>query len=166
MDLQTTLIGVFIALLFIFPFVYMNQAAKLRSRKALGHLRNLALQHQSDIGMFEYMSGFSCGLSTNEKKFFAMKKHGTDVISYQVDLTEINHCSLNNINRSVSGSGSSAIVTDSIELVFHHTDKAAGATVVTVYNAEQDNPTLAGELQFAEKWQKTISGLLQHGRKK
>lgn len=166
MDLQTTLIGVFIALLFIFPFVYMNQAAKIRSRKALGQLQNLAQQNHSDIGRFEYLSGFSCGLSANEKKFFAMKRNGSDVVSQVIDLTEISHCSLNNRSRSVSGSGSSAIVTDAIELIFHHRDKAAGTTVVTVYNAEHDNPTLSGELQFAEKWQKTITSLIEPGKKR
>ncbi len=151
MDIKTTLVGVLIIAICIFPIVVFSIRKKRNDRKKLQSLRDFADRKNCIIHEYEICGNYLIGM--DEVKNFVFFE--TKDMQF-VDLSEIKNCTIRNFSKRVEGKSGSYSIPDSLSLCFIPKNKNISEECFEFFNSE-NNSQLVGELQSIEKWQQIIS---------
>lgn len=157
MELESILIGIAFMLICISPFVVIYMNTKKNSKQTLQMLTNYANENNSKITLKEFCGDFAIGLDEPLNKLFFVKKNIVDNHSVCIDLNSIEAC-VPHMARKSARNASSAIT--SVDLEFIPQGKNQKETDLHLYD-DRVNIQLTGEVQFAEKWSKTINSRLK-----
>lgn len=157
MELESILIGIAFILICMAPFVIININTKKHAKQTLQLLSSYALENNSKVTLKEFCGDFAIGLDDTQNKLFFVKENVVDKQSICVDLNTIEACVSNTVKRSAKDA-TSAIT--AVGLGFIPRSKNQKETILPLYN-ERINIQLTGEVQFAEKWSKTINARLK-----
>lgn len=161
MDLTTTIIGLVITALCVFPLVYMHWSQKKDRQKFLAEFLHLATQQQVVVTQHEVWGNyFGLGLDTKANKLFYYKKRGDKEQKTVINLAEVERCSVLNVKKALNNDQ----VIDRLELVFTIRNPRAGEKTLEFFSRDEFM-TLSGELQLIEKWKVLINTHLESSKK-
>lgn len=145
-------------------FYYRN---KLRSENQLAVLKSFAEENDSTITQHDSWDQTHIGIDDRENmKLFFIRGTAINDTREVVDLNEVERCHLKKEVRSVIQHKEKILVIDKIELILSFRDMKKPPAKLEFYNNDYDSLTLSGELQMAEKWEKTINDTISNSRKK
>jgi hypothetical protein len=157
MKLETSLMGLFIFLLCVLPFVIITLNNRKRKKKMIQELFSLAESNNCKISKYDLMNNLSIGIDEHKKMIFFTKTINEEKISQQAVLQEIQKCRLINLSKTVGNSNDKYKAVDKFELVLIHHDPGKPAIALEFYNTDYDNYPLSDELLLLEKWDKIIN---------
>lgn len=100
---------------FIVPVIYLQRRNWLEKKKFLKEFLQLAGQQQLTISAHDFWNHtFAIGIGTTNDKLFFLKKQGDVDYKVLIDLSEVEKCTLLNINRNVNDS----VIIDCLALGF------------------------------------------------
>jgi hypothetical protein len=140
--------GVIIVMICLLPVVLMTLRHKRKERELIKSLYPKSGK-RANISKYDSWSNAAIGIDVNSDIVFFTKNTGDSKINQEVMLRDIEQCK---IERTNSGESSRYKAIEKLELFFIPRTKEKAVTALTFYSAEYDGPTLAGELQLAEKW--------------
>ncbi len=160
MNLETTIIGAIMLVLFIVPFVFLSGSTKSKEKKLLQSLSAIAGKHNCKVTQHQVSREQIIGLDESANfVFFYKKVNGKEIVQH-INLSEIQHCSVINLNRTFKNKKSSQQVIDKLGLNFIPVDKSKPETLLEFYTSE-NNQQLNGELDLIEKWAKIVNNKLK-----
>jgi hypothetical protein len=153
--------AIIIVMICLLPVVLMTRRHKRKEKELLKSLCPKPGK-EANISKYDSWSNAAIGIDVNSDIVFFTKNTGDDNINQQVMLGDIEQCKIVRIN---SGESSRNKAIEKLELFFIPKTKEKAVNALNFYNAEYDGPTLAGELQLAEKWCSIINERLAIARK-
>lgn len=161
MDLGSAIFGIFALACFIVPVIYLQRAKKKERTKFLKGFTDLAEQQQLSISEHDFWNHcFAIGIDTSKNKLFYLKKQKETEQKFLIDLSEVEYCRVNNINRSVNQDK----IIERLELVFTFRNSKLPQKALEFYNKDE-TMALHDELQLIEKWKTNINSRLEVKRK-
>jgi hypothetical protein len=153
-----TVITVLVLLAFcILPIVIMNQKRKKKDSESLQLLESFAEENQCKITEHELFNQIIIGIDKNAHQLFFLRVIEEKKSSQKILLSDIKRCRMEETGRTVD----SIHVIEKIDLAFAPAASNQKEITLNIYNADFDNLTLSGEIQFAEKWAKRINDHLK-----
>lgn len=146
--------GLLIVTICVLPFVLMNRRHRKKEKEFLTALYSMAGNRQVKISKYDSWSNAAIGIDANKSVIFFTKRTDEGNINLQVELQDIRQCRIERTNSPDYKS------IDRLELFLIPKAKEKAVTALAFYNAAPGSPTLAGELQLAEKWCSTINSRL------
>lgn len=157
MDFNTIItLAVFIAFCLML-YAFSRSRKKAREEKFRKKIFALAEQNNCQISEYERWNNSVIGIDRVRNYIFVVRNTQNSETSQQINLADFHKCNVNESSRIVSTKESSNKVVDRIELVFSNVTRNKPDTIIEFYNTAYDNLFLAGELQIAEKWSKTVN---------
>lgn len=144
----------------VIPMLIISSNKKKKEKLFLQALFDLAEKSNCKISEHEIWHNAEIGIDKTARKLFFIRKAGTDVVTSEVDLAEMQRCRFVNTNRSVSNGSSNQTVIERLELVFTNQDRNKVDAILDFYNSEYDSLTLRGEIQLAEKWAEVANSMI------
>ena len=144
--------GILVLIVCLLPFVLMSQSHRKKEKALLLALYESAQKNHCNISQYDTWSNAAIGIDLTSNLIFFTKKIKDINSNQQVVLADIERCRVVRTNHSENASSSHYNAIEKLELVFIYQANNKAAIVLEFYNAEHDGPTLAGELQLAEKW--------------
>ena len=142
----------------ILLIVLMKTIKRKKTQKKFQLLSDFAAKHNSSLSRYEFFDGISIGLDESSNYLFFMKQNADKKSEQYIDLSKIKNCRVNNISRMVNGT----VVIDRLELCFSTTVREEPPLLMEFYNSDYDSVTLAGEVQFIEKWAELVNKHLKN----
>ena len=153
-----TIITVLVLLAFcILPIVIMNQKRKKKASESLQLLKNLAEENQCTITEHELFNQIIIGIDKNAHQLFFVRTIEGKKSQQKIYLSDVKRCRMEETGRTVD----SIHVIEKIDLAFAPLASNQKEITLNIYNADYDNLTLSGEIQFAEKWAKLVNDHLK-----
>lgn len=160
MDLGVTLIGVVLMLLFLLPIIIVSRNSKGDEKKTVKALNALATKTNCSISEFGILKQIIIGVDTNNLKLFFMRKTSEGFQEQIINLSEIKECQVLSINKSKKNKGMNNNIVDRVELSFTCFNSKKQNSTLAIYNVDVDRFMTGNEINFAEKWKKTINKIL------
>lgn len=154
MNVGTAIIGLVCTAVCFLPFFLIGGSRKKMEKAMLLSLENLAKNHQSDIGKYDYNKTFIIGFNNAKDMVFFRYEHNNRVINQSIELEKVAQCkckkSKNKNTKNIQ----------KLELQF--TPKNVKNKVISfeIFN-DQYQSSLNGELQLADKWAQLINDELK-----
>ena len=142
---------------FVVPLVLLTRGRKVKEKKFLQALTDMAGKSGNSISEHEYFNNTVIGIDKKSHFVFFIRKTNPGEASQEVDLKDVFRCRVLNTSNTVSQKTSTYTVIEKIQLVFAFKDKTRPETYLEFYNNDHDNLTVSGELQIAEKWARIIN---------
>jgi hypothetical protein len=153
-----TIISIAIAIAACIALIVLVKTIKRKKTQKKFHaLSDYAAKHDCKISKHEFFDGISIGLDETSNYLFFMKQHYDKKTEQHIDLSKIQNCRVNNISRMVNG----VVAIDKLELCFSPSAKDVPQLIMEFYNSDYDSVTLAGEVQFIEKWAEIVQNKLK-----
>ncbi|WP_017730776.1 PH domain-containing protein [Nafulsella turpanensis] len=157
MDLGSVIIALVLLALCIVPFIYYSGVQKKKKKNFSKELINLAEQQNVKFSQYEVWSHYyGIGIDTSTNRLFYFKKREDKEQKAFIDLSEVEKCRVNNVNRMVNDNK----IIDRLELVFKFRDSKMPEKALEFYNKEE-SMSLHEELQLSEKWANIINSNLK-----
>lgn len=157
MELGEAIFGLAALACFIVPVIYLQRRNMLEKKKFLKEFLQLAGQQQLTISANDFWNhSYAVGIDTNKDKLFFLKKQEGVDYKVLIDLTEVENCSLLNINRTINDS----LVIDRLALGFTFRNPKLAEKTLEFYNKEE-TMAVNDEYQLVEKWTTLINAHLQ-----
>lgn len=158
MDTGIIIIGIFLTLLVVSPFVLLKDKGKKAREKRLGDaLIQLAKSNGLSITASESWNSTTIGIDKDKKIVLFVKNPDNDIIETVVSLSGIKRCKVSIKHHSSEFHNSTVKVIDTISLSLESYQKGLPDVILEFYNDTSDNLTLSGELQLAQKWSEIIN---------
>jgi hypothetical protein len=157
MDLSIALIAIVTIAAFVVPILLVSRAKKLRDKRFLQLLIEMARKTNNTISEYENFNNTAIGIDKNAFRLFFTRKTNAGDGAQLIDLKEVLRCRVVNTSNSVSRKENSYTVIEKIQLAFTYRDKNKPDTTMEFYNNDHDSLTISGELQIAEKWARIIN---------
>lgn len=138
--------------------VLVKTVKRKKTQKKFQLLSDFAAKHNSSLSKHEFFDGISIGLDESSNYLFFIKQTADQKTEQHIDLSKIKNCRVNNISRMVNGT----VVIDRLELSFSTSARDESPLIMEFYNSDYDSVTLAGEVQFIEKWTELINKHLKN----
>lgn len=155
MNTGVTITTITLTLLIILPLAYMQLQKKKSNNKILNILKDLAQQKNSNITTHEVSGAFAIGIDQNNKQLFFYREKEHETITQNIDLNTIENCTILN---SRTANRSSQVI-DRVGLIFTSDTSKQNNSTIELYN-HNESYQLNGELDFVNKWSKTIQDIL------
>jgi hypothetical protein len=158
-----TIITVLVLLVFcILPVVIINQKRKKKASESLQLLKTFAEENQCKITEQELFNQIIIGIDKDAHQLFFIRTTEEKKSQQRINLSEVKKCRMEETGRTVD----SGHVIEKIDLAFAPIASNQKEIILNIYNADYDNLTLSGEIQFAEKWVQFINDHLKTINKK
>lgn len=158
-----TMITVLVLLVFcILPVVIINQKRKKKAGESLQLLKTFAEENQCKITEHELFNQIIIGIDKDAHQLFFIRTTEEKKFQQKIYLSEVKKCRMEETGRTVD----SGHVIEKIDLAFAPVASNQKEIILNIYNADYDNLTLSGEIQFAEKWVQLINDHLKTINKK
>lgn len=156
MDFITGIIGLFVILLIIVPFMYFHFAQKARKKKFTNEFLDMAAKQGVVVTQYDVWSCyFAIGLDSRSNKLFYYRKRNNKEEQALVNLAEVDKCWVNHVKVALNEDQ----VIGRLELVLHYRNGKSGEKALLFYSKEEFM-THFDELQLVEKWRGIVSPLL------
>ena len=152
MDFGTGIIGLSFLLFCFIVFVILSRSNRKREKQLLRRLTGLAKQHNFTISKHDTWNHSAIGIDKTANILFVICYTNSGDIAHTINLSEVERCRVMNANKAISNKEERFKMIEKLELVFANRDKNKPETIVELYNVNNDNSGLSGELQLAEKW--------------
>jgi len=153
-----TIITVLVLLLFcLLPVVLINQKRKGKAKQSLQLLQIFAAENQCAISEHELFNQIIIGMDKTAHQLFFVRNTPGKEFQQKINLQEVKKCRMEETGRSMD----TVHVIEKIDLSFAPVASNQKEIILNIYHADYDNLTLSGEIQFAEKWEKTINNHLK-----
>lgn len=166
MESGTTIVGIFILLICILPFVMVSVSNKRKKKNKLQALMHYAQVNHAQISLHEIWANTAIGIDQMQNKLFYMTQINDQKVFQKLDLSEFGSCKIVNISNTFQGKSSNYKVIEKLDLLLSYLDPKKGSVELNVYNISHQNLTITGELAIAEKWEKLINEKLISNIKK
>lgn len=157
MEFGVTAIGLASVALCAMPFVLTNRNRKIKEKKMMSSLNDIATTHHCKLTEYEIFGHYAIGLDTEKKFVFFISKNGEELHEQYADLATIKTTEIANIGKSFARKEK---ITERLLLQLFPKNTNAPDVVFEFYDVEV-NYQLSGEFQSIEKWNKTIKNLLK-----
>jgi hypothetical protein len=157
MELGTTIVGIFILLICILPFLMVSVSSKRKKKNKLQALLNYAQVNNAQITLHEIWANTAIGLDHVHNKLFYITQINDQKVFQMLDLSEIESCKIVNISNTFKGKSSSYNVIEKLDLVLNYLDHKKGSVELNIYDINHQNLSITNELSIAEKWSKIIN---------
>lgn len=137
----------------VLPIIIVNRKRKSKAKETLLTLQNLAGQNQGKITEYEILNDIVMGIDTDAHLLFFIRTTAGNSFQQTIDLKEFKKCRSAETGHTVE----TVHVIEKLELVFSPAASNQKEMSLCIYDADLDNLTLSGELQFAEKWVNLIN---------
>lgn len=144
------IIGIVIVASIILLFVMMSKNQQNKLHKKLLVIDQYAENQGCVISEKEALMSNFIGIDSNAKKLFFINSDKN--IESTFDLANFKRCAMVERSRSASTNSGAQKVIEKIELSFSPISAAASTPILEIYNTENGDFSLNGELQFCEKW--------------
>ncbi|MDD3875795.1 MAG: hypothetical protein PHT69_04185 [Bacteroidales bacterium] len=160
MNVESIYIGIILLVLCIVPFVIVNYIKGQNKKRILKSLKNIARQHNCQIGQHELFGNFIIGLDENKNAvlFYKMTKNNT--VEQHIELEKIQSCKVINTNKTNKSKTGHSQVFEKYELSFIPIDKSKAEITLEFYD-EEESLQPSGEVQIMEKWSNLINNRLK-----
>ena len=155
MEPGVIIIGVISLVACILPFVLMNSNRKKIEQQHLQSLAGVAALYQCNVTEYEFCAGAVIGLDAQNGYVFFYRRIHDKELAQGVRLSGIQTCKMVKSGRNLA----EYPTIDTIELRFISAVKTDPDVVLELFNI-RDSLQLAGELSWAERWEKKINALL------
>ena len=157
MELGEAIFGLLALACFIVPVIYIQRRNKQEKKKFLKEFIHLAEQEKLIISAHDFWNhNYAIGLDANSHKLFYLKrKEGVDQ-QLVINLSEVEKCSLMNLNRTVNDS----LVIDRLALKFSFRNSKLLEQVLEFYSKEE-TMAVNDEVQLSEKWRALITAHIE-----
>lgn len=146
MDLQTTLIGLFIIASCLFPFVWVNIKNNNRKKQIINSLTD---NPNIKITSYEFCGDMALGLNTDENLVFFYKKTKDQTTKESIRLADYKSCQL--VKTTEMNTKSKHQVIQQLHLNFKSQHSQLPDVDFPLYNIKE-SMLIGGELFFGEKW--------------
>lgn len=160
MDLEVTIIGVFLMLLFLLPIIIVSRNSKSDEKKTVKALYALAANTNCSISQFEILRQIIMGIDTKNSKVFFIRKTSNSLQEQVINLSDIKECKVVSFSKSKKTKGLNNNTVDSVELSFIGLNSKKQNFIFDIYNADKDRYMTGDEIKFAEKWKNSINKIL------
>ena len=161
MESGTTIVGIFILLACMLPFVMLSINRKVRNKKNLQQLKSFAHQNNYEIATHELWANNALGMDKDNSMLFFISEENETKMFQKLSLAEIERCNINTIANTMRSKSSNYTVIEKIELILHFKQQSKGQICLVFYSASNQNLTVTGELSIAEKWNKLINDIVR-----
>lgn len=159
MDLGSVVIALVLLAFLIVPFIYYSGVQKKKRNIFLKEVIELAEQQKINFSQYEVWGQYyGLGIDNSTNKLFYYKKKGDKELKVLIDLSEVEKCRVNNINRTIKDTR----IIDQLELVFRYRNAKLPEMTLEFYNNEE-SMSLNDELQLTEKWATIVNSNLKVG---
>jgi hypothetical protein len=154
--MSTILVGIFVAVLFVFPFILLGRNKNKGGKQLKVALSNIAKDNNCTITISECMTGSAIGLDENTNHlFFVHTFNGKETIQ-NLFLNDFQNCEVKNISRKIKTSKGNLSAIEKIKLAFIPLDKNNPTVDLELFNSDE-NTSFTDELMVTEKWAKIIN---------
>jgi hypothetical protein len=161
MDLESALIILIMLSLIIIPIMIINYKKKVRDRKFMQSLFDLAAKSHCKLTVHDKLEHIVIGIDHIAHKLFFIRSIEGISSEIEVDLTEVTKCRYINTNRSETDNKSSQTIIEKLELGLSFNDPKKPDLALEFYNSKYDSLSLRGEPELAFKWSDLINEELQ-----
>jgi hypothetical protein len=163
-DTGAAIIVLGIVALIVLPFIVRKAYKKSRDLNFLKEFNSLAEKEKIVISQKEVWNNcYAIGIDNNSGKLYYIKKQKEKVEDVLIDLSDVDKCTLVNINKTVNNSMGRSNMSDRIELIFTFRKSGLPEKVLEFYSNTEFMPTEKDQSQ-AENWLQLINSDLK-GRK-
>ena len=157
MELGIAAIGIASVAICAMPFVVTSRSRKLKEKKMMASLNDVANKHNCTIREHEIFGHYAIGVDQEKKFVFFISKSGDDLNQQYADLSAIKTCEIANIGKSYARKEK---ITERLLLNLFPKNNNEPDTVFEFYDVEV-NFQLSGEFQSIQKWNSVIKNLLK-----
>jgi len=147
-----TIFGLIILIICVLAVLLVNSNKKKKEKQFSQTLFDLAEKSNSKISEYDFWNNTLIGIDKDSHKLFFIRKTDGNVITNEIDLSEIQKSRIVNSARIVDNKVSSSSVTDKLELSFSYRNPKKNETLLEFYNNNTDSLTVYRELKLIEKW--------------
>jgi hypothetical protein len=165
MDSGAAIVGLVIVLICAIPFILISINNRNKKKKLLDKIVSLATKHNSNINQYELWNNTSIGIDYTKQIVFYTSSRKEVEIHQQINLNEVQKCSIANSSRTVNNEMGNFNVVEKLELQFTFQNKTKADVTLEFYNVKHNISTLSGELQLIEKWNTIITTKIDEMRK-
>lgn len=153
MDLGTGLTALIMLAVCVLPFIVMNQKKQKRIKHLKQTFTDFAKETNHTIGEYDICGGIVIGLDSTSSTLYFVKENATTNVKINLEIKNISSVSTDKTHLNETSAF------DKIALTFSLKDNASKLTQFVLFDSD-DRLQLDGELQLAEKWQKTIQSMI------
>lgn len=160
MEIGNAIVGVISIGICTVPFGVMYYKRVKNERHMMQQIKKLSQEKECTIQQHEFCGDFIIGTDLEKNFVFFHKQKKEETFTEWVDLSKVQSCEVLKTIRTIENAGESVDVTERIELVFWSKDKNGPNTTLELFD-ENVNLRLTGELQFADRYAKTVNNELE-----
>ncbi len=161
--MSTILIGVLVAVLFVFPFILLSINKNKSGKQIKETITNVAKDNNCKITISDYLTNSAIGIDENKNHlFFVHKFNGKENIQ-NLMLSEYRCCEVKNISRKVKTNKGNLSAIEKIKLAFIPLDKNNPTVELELFNSDE-NTSFSDELIVTEKWANIINKRLEKNK--
>lgn len=158
MDISTTIMGLFLALICMLPFIIIPIKKSKANKKMQLAFSSIAQKHQMNITQQDFCKHLIIGL--DEIKNSVLFYDSNTANEKFIDLNNVKECKAINNSRNVKVNGYNDKTVDKLEIAFKSKSNSATESF-ELYNSQRDSE-INGELQFMDKWSKILGSKLNN----
>ena len=152
-----TIFGLIFLIICVLAVVLVNSNKKKKGKRFSQTLFDMVEKNNCKISEYDLWNNTLIGIDKDSHYLFFIRKTDSNVITNEIDLSEIQKCRVVNSARIVNNKKSSSNVIDKLELSFSYRDPKKNETTMEFYNTNRDSLTVYRELQLIEKWSEIIN---------
>lgn len=152
MEMESLIILLIMVLVIIIPVMILNRKKRLKERKLVKALFNLAKNSNSRITDYDNWNDTAIGIDKVSQRIFFVRLTPKNENSKEVELPEMEKCRFINTNRVVNNKETSQKIIEKLELGFTSRDTKKPELILEFYNINYDSLSLRDEINLAGKW--------------
>jgi hypothetical protein len=165
MDSKSTIIGVWIIVLIILPFIISYLYNKMKAKKFEKDFLSLSEKEKIIISQKAFWKKcYSIGIDTDSKKLLYLNKHSEKEHGTLIDLSEIEKCMVVHTDKTVKSQNGNTNPTNRLDLVFTYKNSDMPEKVLEFYNNPEFMPTM-DDFSHIENWLNIVNSNLKNNKK-
>ncbi|MEL7588179.1 MAG: hypothetical protein AAGU19_15835 [Prolixibacteraceae bacterium] len=155
-SMVTVITVIILIILCVLPIVLINRSSKNKAAKSLSALKKLAAENQANISEYEIFNNIAIGIDKESRQLFFIRNAKEQIRQQIIGLADFKKCRITEAGHTAG----TVRVIEKLDLAFTPVMPNQKEVTVNIYNTDDDNLTLSGEIQFGEKWADQINQVL------
>jgi hypothetical protein len=160
-DKNSALIVLGIVALITLPFIIYSVYKKSKTKKFLTDFLHLAEQEKLNISKNEVWNhNYAIGIDNDSGKLFYVRKEDGNLRKTLIDLSLVEKCRIDYLNRTSKSQDGISKISDRIELIFSFRNKNTPEKAVEFYDSTEFMPT-SDDMHQVENWRNIVNSALE-----